>query len=344
MKVDLGRLRRWVTKAVIVEGKHLSQALCAEFGVSRTTAATHLKKLVKGGWLTSSGSTRPTYGPGRNREIMMKYPLPGITEDLIWQNDFRPWFDLSKNVAAILDYGFTEIMNNANDHSEGQTVAVLVSVRDEIVSLYVLDDGVGIFEKISKALDLPDRRLAILELSKGKFTTDPANHSGQGIFFTSRMFDQFQIEANGLRYDHDIQQTNDRLWEIDRPDSGTLIYMHIAANSQCTTKAVFDQFSGGEDYGFDKTIVPVKLARIGEGTLVSRSEAKRLVARFEGFKIVYLDFAGIEEIGQAFADEIFRVFKNAHPAIELVAINTTTAVRQMITRAQSTVGNNLLGL
>ena len=274
----------------------------------------------------------------------MKYPLPGITEDLIWQNDFRPWFDLSKNVAAILDYGFTEIMNNANDHSEGQTVAVLVSVRDEIVSLYVLDDGVGIFEKISKALDLPDRRLAILELSKGKFTTDPANHSGQGIFFTSRMFDQFQIEANGLRYDHDIQQTNDRLWEIDRPDSGTLIYMHIAANSQCTTKAVFDQFSGGEDYGFDKTIVPVKLARIGEGTLVSRSEAKRLVARFEGFKIVYLDFAGIEEIGQAFADEIFRVFKNAHPAIELVAINTTTAVRQMITRAQSTVGNNLLGL
>ena len=268
------------------------------------------------------------------------------------QNDFRPWFDLSKNVSAILDYGFTEIMNNANDHSEGQAVTVLVAVRDGIVSLYVLDDGVGIFEKISKALNLPDRRLAILELSKGKFTTDPANHSGQGIFFTSRMFDQFQIEANGLRYDHDIQQTDDWLWEIDqpdfweidRPDSGTLIYMRIAANSQCTTKAVFDQFSGGEDYGFDKTIVPVKLARIGEGTLVSRSEAKRLVARFEGFKIVYLDFAGIEEIGQAFADEVFRVFQNAHPAIELVAINTTTAVRQMITRAQSTVGNNLLGL
>lgn len=110
--------------------------------------------------------------------------------------------------------------------------------------------------------------------------------------------------------------------------------MRIAANSQRMIKAAFDEFSGGEDYGFDKTIVPVKLARIGEGTLVSRSEAKRLGARFEGFKTVSLDFAGIEEIGQAFADEIFRVFQNAHPAIELIAINTTTAVRQMITRAR----------
>ena len=273
----------------------------------------------------------------------MTYPLPGITEDLIWQNDFRPWFDLSKNVAAILDYGFTEILNNANDHSEGKAVGVLVAVRDEIVSLMVLDDGVGIFEKISKALNLPDRRLAILELSKGKFTTDPANHSGQGIFFTSRMFDQFQIEANGLRYDHNAQHPEDWLLEIDRPDTGTLLYMRIPANSQRTTKAVFDQFSGGEDYGFDKTIVPVELARIGDGTLVSRSEAKRLLARVEGFKTVCLDFAGIEEIGQAFADEIFRVFKNAHPAIELKAINTTTAVRQMITRARPTVGNKLWG-
>lgn len=342
MKVDLVRLRRWVTKAVLDEGKRLSQALCAEFGVSRAAAATHLKKLVESGWLTSSGGTRPVYGPGRNREIMMTYPLPGITEDLIWQNDFRPWFDLSKNVAAILDYGFTEIMNNANDHSEGRAVMVVVAVRDGIASLLVLDDGVGIFEKIAKALNLPDRRLAILELSKGKFTTDPANHSGQGIFFTSRMFDQFQIEANGLRYDHDAQQTDDWFWEIDRPDSGTLIYMRIAADSECTTKDVFDRFSGGEDYGFDKTVVPVKLARIGEGTLVSRSEAKRLVARFEGFKAVCLDFAGVEEIGQAFADEVFRVFQNAHPEIKLLAIHTTTAVSQMITRARPKVGNKLL--
>ncbi len=120
--------------------------------------------------------------------------------------------------------------------------------------------------------------------------------------------------------------------------------MQIASNSQCTTKSVFDQFSGGEDYGFDKTIVPVKLARIGEGTRYRARSAKRLVARFEGFKTVCLDFTGIEEVGQAFADEIFRVFQNAHPAIKLVAIHTTTAVRQMITRARPKDGNKLLGL
>lgn len=45
-------------------------------------------------------------------------------------------------------------------------------------------------------LDLPSH--AILELSKGKFTSDPARHSGEGIFFTSRMCDKFEILSKGL--------------------------------------------------------------------------------------------------------------------------------------------------
>ncbi len=36
--------------------------------------------------------------------------------------------------------------------------------------------------------------------------------------------------------------------------------------------------------------------------------------RFERFQTVVLDFTGVEEIGQDFADEVFRVFQRAHPA------------------------------
>lgn len=203
-----------------------------------------------------------------------------------------------------------------------------------MLTMAVLDDGVGIFEKISQAMSLPDRRLAILELSKGKFTTDPANHSGEGIFFTSRMFDQFQIEANGLHYDHHVRDKHDWLLEIDRPATGTLVYMAISADSSRTTREVFDEFSG-DDYGFDKTVVPVRLARIGNENLVSRSQAKRLVARFEGFKTVVLDFIGVEEIGQAFADEVFRVFATSHPEVSLVEIHTSPDVRKMVVRART---------
>jgi uncharacterized protein (DUF1330 family) len=93
-------------------------------------------------------------------------------------------------------------------------------------------------------------------------------------------------------------------------------------------KSVFDEFAVPEEYTFAKTRVPVRLAQYEGEKLVSRSQAKRLYQRFERFRHVVLDFDGVAEIGQAFADELFRVFANAHPAIALVPINMTDAVEQ----------------
>jgi hypothetical protein len=59
-----------------------------------------------------------------------------------------------------------------------------------------------------------------------------------------------------------------------------------------------------------------------------------MLARVDRFKVVVLDFQGVERIGQAFADQAFRVFTRMHPEIEIVAINTVTAVDQMIERAR----------
>jgi hypothetical protein len=41
---------------------------------------------------------------------------------------------------------------------------------------------------------------AIIELAKGKRTTDKTRHSGQGIFFTSKAFDDFVIISKGITY------------------------------------------------------------------------------------------------------------------------------------------------
>lgn len=88
-----------------------------------------------------------------------------------------------------------------------------------------------------------------------------------------------------------------------------------------------------EEYTFDKTVVPLRLAQYEGEKLVARSQARRVAHRFERFKRVELDFAGITEIGQAFADEMFRVFAAAHPQICITPLNTTPAVAQMIKRA-----------
>ena len=65
-------------------------------------------------------------------------------------------------------------------------------------------------------------------------------------------------------------------------------------------------------------------------TLVSRSQAKRLITRFDRFKEVVLDFEGIKFIGQPFADEIFRVFQKKNPKVRLVPVNTNESVNKII--------------
>jgi hypothetical protein len=98
---------------------------------------------------------------------------------------------------------------------------------------------------------------------------------------------------------------------------------------------VFEEYSSGpDDYSFAKTVVPVRLARVGDENLISRSQGKRLMQRVDQFRQVVLDFAGVAIIGPAFADEVFRVFAREHPEVELVAIHVVPEVRQMIRRAE----------
>ena len=73
----------------------------------------------------------------------------------------------------------------------------------------------------------------------------------------------------------------------------------------------------GNILSFHKTLILVKLMELEEDFLISRSQAKRLINRFDKFVEVVLDFDGVTQIGQAFADQIFRVFQNKHPNVHL---------------------------
>ncbi|TAN03773.1 MAG: DUF4325 domain-containing protein [Rhodanobacteraceae bacterium] len=306
--------------------------------LTRQTVAVRARALIEAGYLAKSGTTRPTYSLGPSRRAVFTHTLRGLEEDRVWSHDVAPLLrGLPTNLIDICHHGLTEMVNNAIDHSDGSHLRVFVDRTRETITLMVSDDGVGIFRKITAALALPDERLALLELSKGKLTTDPRRHTGEGVFFTSRMFDRFQIVSGEFVFDHDDAQADDLLDNIEPRYArhGTTVLMEIATRSRRTAKRVFDQFSSGpDDYAFAKTVVPVRLAKIGDENLVSRSQAKRLMQRVERFRTVVLDFAGVADIGQSFADEVFRVFANAHPGVELVPMHAVSAVQQMIRRAE----------
>jgi len=332
------KIRQFILDNVSNHPKDIASLTAKAFDISRQAVNKHVKHLEQQKALLIRGTTRSRHYVLLPLEKWDRvYPTTdSLKEDLVWRNDIRPRLgELPDNIIDIWQYGFTEMLNNAIDHSGSKNITVILQRTATETEIAIHDYGEGIFRKIQRELNLEDERHAVLELSKGKVTTDPRRHTGEGIFFTSRMFDDFAILSGSTYFSHIHDEVEDWILQRQNSQDGTSIFMKLRNNNARTTKAIFDQFTSGGDYGFTKTVLPVRLAQYGDEKLISRSQAKRLMARVERFKVVMLDFDGVESIGQAFADEVFRVFISQHPLIEVVPTNTVPAVRQMIDRSRS---------
>ncbi|HPM76549.1 MAG TPA: DUF4325 domain-containing protein [bacterium] len=334
-------IRRFILENVINHPHEIGAKTAERFGISRQAVNRHLQKLVDENCLTATGNTRSrSYQLAVVAEWEQTYEInTNLAEDVVWRNDVKPTLgQLPDNVTTIWQFGFTEMFNNVIDHSNGENVTITI-IKDAITTqMFILDDGVGIFQKITKELNLLDESHAVLELAKGKLTTDPVRHTGEGIFFTSRMFDKFTISSGETNYSHMFEDEKEWIFPNKKIiQHGTLIWLFLANHTARTAKKIFDQYTSGEELGFNKTIVPVFLVEYGRDMLISRSQAKRLLARVDLFKTVVFDFKGVDMIGQAFADEIFRVFANEHPQIALRWINSNDEIEKMIRRVTTNV-------
>lgn len=316
----------------------LAKIAAEAFGISRQAVNRHIRQLIDENLLELAGTARkPHYKLKSSLLLHRCYGLDGtLEEDRVWRSDIAPLMrDLPKNALDIWHYGFTEMLNNAIDHSGGDSVQVSVKRAGNNHQITIADDGEGIFKKIQNALNLCDESHAVLELAKGKLTTDPARHTGEGIFFASRVFDDFSIHSGNVVFSHSFGEETDWIMEPFDASSSTAVFMRLDANASQTLKSVFDQFASGEDFAFSKTVVPVRLAQYGDESPISRSQARRVLNRIERFETVIFDFVGVNGIGQAFADEIFRVYALAHPHMELIPVHANGDVQAMISRALS---------
>lgn len=337
MELDKTSIRRQALELIAADGRRVGTRLAQACGLSRQVANGHVQALVRDGLISAEGTTLAREYRLKTLTVERRYPRDGLQEDVVWRELVSPVVArLAQNVRDIWHYAATEMINNAIDHSGSRDVQVNVHLNALWTEVLVADEGEGIFVKIQRALNLHDPREAILELAKGKLTTAPERHTGEGIFFTSRALDFFEIESHHLRFSH-APRADDAIAEQAADTPGTRVRMRLIHHSPRILREVFDAFTDPEEYSFDKTVVPLRLAQYEGEKLVSRSQAKRVAQRFERFKRVELDFAGVSDIGQAFADELFRVFAAAHPAILITPVNTEPAVARMIRRAVATV-------
>jgi anti-sigma regulatory factor (Ser/Thr protein kinase) len=313
----------------------------SSFNVTRQTASRRIGQLVTAGLIVAEGKTK-----ARKYELKKLvdkiFPLDvsqGFEEDIIWREQISPLLiGIPQNVLEICQYGVEEMLNNVISHSGANTGWIGVERDATLIVIYVADKGIGVFNKIQQTFGLHDPRHALLELAKGKLTSEQAHHTGEGIFFTSRMFDDFSILSGPLFYRRVNERGGDWLIEVEdrQQTDGTLIAMKISIAANQTILEIFNKSASGElNHDFSRTHVPVKLARYGTEQLVSRSQARRVLARFERFKEVLLDFKDVDQIGPAFADEIFRVYQNEHPELLILAMYTSPQVQEMIDRAKN---------
>ena len=107
---------------------------------------------------------------------------------------------------------------------------------------------------------------------------------------------------------------------------------YVSTTSQRNLSAIFKKYTN-EDFAFDKTKINIKLFELGSRSYVSRSQARRLLFGLEKFQKVIFDFKNVETVGQAFADEVFRIWQKKYPQIKIENINCNENIKFMIKRA-----------
>jgi len=239
---------------------------------------------------------------------------------------------LSKNIIQILNYAFTEMLNNAIEHSRSEKIEVFMKRDEGAIRFDVIDKGIGIFNNIMKKRKLKNELEAIQDLIKGKQTTMPKEHTGEGIFFTSKAGDRLIIQGSNKKLIFD--NILDDIFIKDIKDiKGTKVTFIIGLKSKKGLNIIFREYSESL-FKFSRTKVIVKLYRM-DTDYISRSQARRILSGLEKFKIITLDFQGVDTIGQSFADEVFRVWKNHHSHINIQYKNANDNVDFMIKRTLS---------
>ena len=314
--------------------KGLSNVVADAFGISTNPVHTYINELIDEGIIVKRKRGEYELATQRNKYSFLRsqgeLEIDTQAFDLCLSKQIS---HLSENVQHIWAYAMSEMVNNVIDHSNAEQMFVIVEQNYLQTSVVIVDDGIGIFEKIKNHFSLPNLDEAICELFKGKLTTDADNHSGEGIFFTSKMMDSFLISSSGKIFTTS-KYNNDNILDFDECPSGTCVFMSLSNFTQKTAREVFDLYSD-VDGGFTTTRIPLK--NIFDSAPVSRSQAKRVCNRLETFEEVILDFDGISWMGQGFAHQMFVVYKNAHPNVTIKPINMNESVENMYNHVTKSV-------
>ena len=327
-------IKHYILEKIDQDTPSISKTVADTFSINPSTIHSYINELVKDNVIV-----KVKHGQYELVNKEYSYLLKRENGDL---DDDTYAFDIclkehiegfENNVQDIWSYTFSEMINNVMDHSLADSVKITISQNFLATCVMIEDNGIGIFQKIKDYFKLSSIEDAICELFKGKLTTDTKNHSGEGIFFSSKLMDDFLIISSSKIFTTNKYDEGKILSLVLENQKGTCVFMELSNFSHKTAKEIFDAYSN-VDGGFVKTKIPLK--NIFDTSPVSRSQAKRICNRLDKFKEVIVDFDEIEWLGQGFAHQLFVVFANSHPGIILTPINMNEDVTKMYNHVKNT--------
>lgn len=334
-------IKKYILRKIAVDDVDVISKTMDNFGISVTSVKRYLQEAIKCEVIAEDKNRESGYQLVEHiSSAKAALDATAVEEDRLFQEYIAKHLGCCNEAAfRIWQYTCEEMLNNAIEHSRGEYIFIEVRTNALYSKVIITDDGVGIFQTLldymaENGWSNPCIEDALVELYKGKITSNAACHSGEGIFFSSKMVDNFMIWSDAEVYmcgngkDPKTIQSHLLAYASRIRKVGTMVILCLENETERKISEVFDMYTDSEE-GFVKTSIPVKEACIN-GEPAARSQARRIYNRLDTFKEVVLDFADVEYMGQGFADELFRVYATAHPQVTLVPINMPPEVERMI--------------
>jgi len=322
--------RREATRALLAqEPEGLSSGQVAtRLGISRQAAFSHLTALAEQGLAERIGRGRGTRYRARRADALdsQAVDMGAAILRLRIAPDDAPWeelaarapFDGMSACASRLFAGALErLLRGARERDPEGAPQLAVFDQHEHVLLELTDAGEGFFEASRRRLAASSAGEARLLLSKGLGDED--------LRWLTGAADDFEVESGGLRWRFDNLRADQALGSLDTPRPGTRVRfcadplrpMNIDAlgSSPSPAHALVRLFASAD-------VFP------------SRDEGRDLMQGLEDCERVVLDFGGVREIGEGFADEIFRLWAGVHPHVRLHPIRMRACVAEAILRVR----------
>lgn len=333
-------IKKYILRKIALDDADFIEKAMDNFAISVTSVKRYLQEEIDSGTILTAEQCSCGYCLAEQSYCAAVPLTEDLEEDQLYNTHIAEHLkNCSESAIRIWQYTCAEMLNNAIEHSRGSNLYIEVRSNALFTGITIIDDGVGTFRTLLEYMSSdgwknPRIEDALVELYKGKITSKQQTHSGEGIFFSSKMPDEFILWSDAAVYKHGAGKSTEAIQShilsyASRIESiGTMIYMRLENETERSIVEVFDMYTD-IDAGFIKTKIPIKEACINTEP-VARSQARRICNRLELFQEVILDFQDVAFMGQGFADELFRVYAAAHPQIKLCPVNMLPEVGRMI--------------